>query len=85
MFLIKTHFESDKSSVFCFKHFQPAEITPKLESSVSTDFRAIPLASAMREDLQGLIPLAEKVIDQTTRSVIHDQQVPAEEKSVFDL
>ena len=44
------------------------------------------LAMAMTKDLEELIPLAEKVIDQTKRRIIHDEKVPAEEKifSIFE-
>ena len=41
-------------------------------------------ASAMRieQDLQEMIPLAEKVVDQTARRVIHGEKVPSTEKIV---
>ena len=44
------------------------------------------LALAISEDLKECIPLAERVIDQTTRRIIYDEQVPAEEKvvSIFE-
>lgn len=40
------------------------------------------LAMALEKDLEELIPLAEKVLDQTIRRVIHGEQVPATEKVV---
>ena len=41
---------------------------------------------AVTKDLEELIPLVEKVINQTTRRVIHDEKVPATEKvvSIFE-
>ena len=44
------------------------------------------LAMAMAKDFEELIPLAERVIGQTTRRVIHDEKVPATEKivSIFE-
>ncbi len=57
-----------------------------LRSFAFADTRAIALAMTIHKDLRELIPLAEKVIDQTTRRVIHDEKVPAEEKvfSIFE-
>jgi IS5 family transposase len=57
-----------------------------LESSISPDPAKMALALAISEDLKECIPLAERVIDQTTRRIIYDEQVPAEEKvfSIFE-
>jgi transposase, IS5 family len=73
------------------------KVTEKTVSSSKTAVRALvsyippdpakmALALAMSENFKELIPLAEKVMDQTTRRVIHDEQVPAEEKvvSIFE-
>jgi IS5 family transposase len=45
-----------------------------------------PVSLGMAEELRGIILLAEKVIDQTTRRVIHGESVPASEKivSIFE-
>ena len=40
------------------------------------------LAKAIEKDLEEIIPLAEKVIDQTTRRAIDGEQVPFTEKVV---
>ena len=53
-----------------------------LDSYTSPDPAKVALAMAMSEHFKGLIPLAERVMDQTTRRVIHDEQVPASEKIV---
>lgn len=44
------------------------------------------LAMNIEKDLKEIIPLAEKVIDQTIRRVIHDESVPATQKivSIFE-
>jgi len=44
------------------------------------------LAMTIQSDLESLIPLAEKIIDQTTRRVINDEKVSAVEKivSIFE-
>jgi len=44
------------------------------------------ISLGMAEELRGIILLAEKVIDQTTRRVIHGESVPASEKivSIFE-
>jgi IS5 family transposase len=57
-----------------------------LESCATVDTRAMLLVMAMIKDFEELIPLAEKVIDQTTRRVIHGEKVPAQEKvfSIFE-
>ncbi len=57
-----------------------------LESYGFTDTRDMALAVAMLKDFEELIPLAEKVIDQTTRRILHDEKVPAQEKifSIFE-
>jgi len=50
------------------------------------DTRDMALAMAMMKDLEEMIPLAEQVIDQTTRRIINDEKVPAREKvfSIFE-
>ena len=50
------------------------------------DTRDMALAMAMMKDLEEMIPLAEQVIDQTTRRIINDEKVPAQEKvfSIFE-
>lgn len=50
------------------------------------DVKDMALAMAMTKDLEELIPLAERVIDQTKRRVIQDEKVPATEKvvSIFE-
>ena len=55
-----------------------------LESYGFTDTRDMALAVAMLKDFEELIPLAEKVIDQTTRRILHDEKVPAQEK-IFSI
>jgi transposase, IS5 family len=57
-----------------------------LHSYISPDPAKMALAMALSENLENLITLAEQVMDQTTRRVIHDEQVPAEEKvvSIFE-
>ena len=57
-----------------------------LDTCGSTDTREMVLAIAMKKDFEELIPLAEKVIDQTTRRILHDEKVPALEKifSIFE-
>ena len=57
-----------------------------LETCGFTDTRDMALAMAMMKDFEELIPLAEKVIDQTTRRILHDEKVPAQEKifSIFE-
>jgi IS5 family transposase len=57
-----------------------------LDSYVSPDLTKTSLATAMAEDYKKLIPLAERVIDQTTRRIVYDEKVPAEEKvvSIFE-
>ena len=57
-----------------------------LGSYVFEDAEKMVLAMAMAKDFEELIPLAERVIDQTTRRVIHDEKVPATEKivSIFE-
>jgi len=59
---------------------------PLLDCYISPDPAKMALAMAMSEELKELVPLAEKVMDQTTRRVIHNEQVPAEEKvvSIFE-
>jgi len=50
------------------------------------DTRDMALAMAMMKDLEEMISLAEQVIDQTTRRIINDEKVPAQEKvfSIFE-
>jgi len=50
------------------------------------DTRDMALAMAMMKDLEEMIPLAEQVIDQTSRRIINDEKVPAREKvfSIFE-
>ena len=50
------------------------------------DTRDMLLVMRMMKDFEELIPLAEKVIDQATRRVIHGEKVPAQEKvfSIFE-
>jgi IS5 family transposase len=57
-----------------------------LESYVSSDPARTSLAIAMAEEYRKLLPLAKRVIDQTTRRIIYDEKVPAEEKvvSIFE-
>ncbi len=57
-----------------------------LESCEIRDARGMALAIAMTKDLEELIPLAEQVIDQTRRRVLHGEKVPAQEKifSIFE-
>jgi IS5 family transposase len=57
-----------------------------LESCAFLDPANMALAMAVTKDLEELIPLVEKVINQTTRRVIHDEKVPATEKvvSIFE-
>ncbi|MEJ2024242.1 MAG: ISNCY family transposase [Deltaproteobacteria bacterium] len=57
-----------------------------LDSYVSSDPAKMGLALAMSKGLKECIPLAERVIDQTTRRIIYDEKVPAEEKvvSIFE-
>lgn len=57
-----------------------------LESCDFTDTRDLALAMDLMKDFEELVPLAEKVIDQTTRRIIHDEKVPAQEKvfSIFE-
>lgn len=55
---------------------------PVLDSYISPDPTKVALAMAMSASFKQLIPLAERVIDQTTRRVIYDEEVPASEKIV---
>ncbi len=57
-----------------------------LDSHVFHDAGKMALAMAMTKDLEELIALAERVIDQTTRRVINDEKVPAAQKvvSIFE-
>lgn len=57
-----------------------------LDSYVSSDPAKKALALAMSKGLKECIPLAERVIDQTTRRIVYDEKIPAEEKvvSIFE-
>jgi len=57
-----------------------------LETCGTSDTRGMLLVMSIIKDFQELIPLTEKVIDQTTRRVIHGEKVPAQEKvlSIFE-
>lgn len=55
---------------------------PILDSYTSRDPAKVARAMAMSKNFKKLIPLAEQVIDQTTRRVIYDEKVPASEKVV---
>lgn len=55
---------------------------PILDSYTSPDPAKVARAMAMSRNFKKLIPLAEQVIDQTTRRVIYDEKVPASEKVV---
>ena len=57
-----------------------------LETCGTSDTRGMLLVMSIMKDFEELIPLTEKVIDQTTRRVIHGESVPAQEKvlSIFE-
>ena len=55
---------------------------PILDSYTSRDPAKVARAMAMSKNFKKLIPLAEQVVDQTTRRVIYDEKVPASEKVV---
>jgi len=55
---------------------------PILDSYTSQDPAKVARAMAMSKNFKKLIPLAEQVVDQTTRRVIYDEKVPASEKVV---
>lgn len=57
-----------------------------LETCGTSDTRGMLLVMSIMKDFEELIPLTEKVIDQTTRRVIHGEKVPAQEKvlSIFE-
>lgn len=57
-----------------------------LETCEFNDIKEMALIMALAKDLEELIPLAERVIDQTKRRVLHDEKVPAAEKvvSIFE-
>ena len=59
---------------------------PLLDSYISLDPAKVALAMAMSANFKQVIPLAERVIDQTTRRVLHGEQVPSSEKvvSIFE-
>jgi len=59
---------------------------PLLDSYISPDPAKVALAMALSRNFKELIPLAEQVIDQTTRRIIHGEKVPASEKvvSIFE-
>ena len=57
-----------------------------LDSHAFADVAKVTLSISIAEDFKRLIPLAEQVIDQTTRRVIHGEQVSSAEKivSIFE-
>ena len=57
-----------------------------LDSHAFADVAKMTLSISIAEDFKRLIPLAEQVIDQTTRRVIHGEQVSSAEKivSIFE-
>lgn len=57
-----------------------------LDSTVIVDLVKAVMAQGISEEIKRIIPLAEKVIDQTRRRVINDEKVPASEKivSIFE-
>ena len=57
-----------------------------LHSYISPDPAKMALALAISNDLKECIPLVERVIDQTTRRIVYDKKVSAEEKvfSIFE-
>jgi len=57
-----------------------------LDSHAFADVAKVTLSISIAEDFSRLIPLAEQVIDQTTRRVIHGEQVSSAEKivSIFE-
>jgi len=57
-----------------------------LDSYICPDPAKMALAMGLCNTFKELIPLAEQVMDQTTRRVIHGEKVPAEEKvvSIFE-
>jgi len=57
-----------------------------LDSYQFNDIKDMALVMALTKDLEELIPLAERVVDQTRRRVLHDEKVPAAEKvvSIFE-
>jgi IS5 family transposase len=59
---------------------QAAQISQQLEQQVSQ------AAQCLKRKLETFIPLAEKVVDQTKRRVLKDEQVPAQDKvlSIFE-
>lgn len=57
-----------------------------LASHAFNDPMGMVLAMTIEKDLEEMIPLAERIIDQTTRRVIHGEQVPSTQKvvSIFE-
>jgi transposase, IS5 family len=57
-----------------------------LDSCEFHDVKDMALVMALTKDLEELIPLSERVVDQTRRGVLHDEKVPAAEKvvSIFE-
>jgi len=53
-----------------------------LSSHQFCDLEQVATAMGIEKDLQEMISLAEKVVDQTTRRVIHGEKVPSTEKIV---
>jgi IS5 family transposase len=63
-----------------------SEVLSQLKSCAFSGPDHLALAIAIEKDLEELIPLAEQVINQTTRRVIFGEKVPAQEKivSIFE-
>jgi len=57
-----------------------------LNTQSFSDIDQMAMAIRIQKGLETIIPLAEKVIDQTTRRVVYDEKVPASEKifSIFE-
>lgn len=57
-----------------------------LNTQSFSDIDQMAMAIRIQKGLETIIPLAEKVIDQTTRRVVYDETVPASEKifSIFE-
>ena len=59
---------------------------PLLENQALKNLSLFETARSMADELKEILRLTQKVIDQTTRRVIHDESVPASEKivSIFE-
>jgi IS5 family transposase len=57
-----------------------------LDSCEFHDLKEMALVITLSKDLEELIPLAERVVDQTKRRVLYDEKIPAKEKvvSIFE-